>query len=333
MKYLKQPYFLFGFLTLLFIITGSFYYSSVKDPGSPSKLLYDETGQIIDQAPFEPNPEYPLGSDQFGNNYIFALIEGAKYTLGLVVLITFGRMILSILGSFLLLAVPNFIRKLINSFSDMFHFAPLSIFSYLLIAPALVAFSWSYSDLTQFTITTCVLICLTVPVLSMQIANEISILSKEEFIQHAPLLGGGRIHIFLKHILPCLAPKLFLMTVQQAGQTLSILAHLAFLKIFVGGFNDITYGEEEDTYVRTFSDSFEWGGLIVQNWSFYYAEPLLVIAPVCCFVVCMIAFNLMITGIARVDKVSYRIKKKQTSVKSITASDSFIPLKKEGMNT
>ncbi|MBY6038001.1 hypothetical protein KUV80_15105 [Fictibacillus nanhaiensis] len=332
MKYFKQPVFLAGFSIILLFILGSFYYSSVKDSASPSKLLYDETGKIIDQAPFEPSDEYPLGSDQFGNNYLFAIIEGAKYTLGLVLLITIGRMIFSILGSFILLAVPLFIRKFISSLTDIFHFAPLSIFAYLLIAPALVAFSWSYSDFTQFMIATVVLIFLTVPVLALQIANEITILSKEEFIQHAPLLGGGRIHIFIKHILPCLAPKLFLITVQQAGQTLSILAHLAFLKIFVGGFNDITYGEEEDTYVRTFSDSFEWGGLIVQNWSFYYAEPQLVIAPVCCFVLCIIAFNLMISGITRADNPSLRLKKKKSFVSTAAASHAFIPLKKEGMN-
>jgi peptide/nickel transport system permease protein len=268
MKYVKQPYFLCGFMILIIIISSSFIYSAIKKPSTPSKILFDESGTIVDHAPFEPNDEYPLGSDQDGNNYLYVLLEGAKYTLGLVVLVTLGRMIFSVIGAFILLVVPDLIKKILSQLCNIFYFALLSIFAYLLIAPVLIAFSWSYSDLTQFTVTMIVLICLTLPILSIQIANEISILAKEEYIQNAHLLGGGKIHIFYRHILPCLSPKLLLLTVQQAGQTLAIIAHLAFLKIFIGGFHEITYtttgpSNTEITYMRTFSDSHEWGGLIL----------------------------------------------------------------------
>ncbi len=338
MKYFKQPSFLIGLTILVLLLSGSFAYSLLKEESTPSNILYDEKGKIIDRAPFERSAEYPLGSDQFGNNYVYVLLEGAKYTLGFVVLITISRMILSILVSFILLVVPSFIKKLINRISEIFYFAPLSIFAYLLIAPALIAFSWSYSDFTQFMITTCVLVVLTVPVLSVQIANEISILSKEEFIQHAPLLGGGRIHVFMKHILPCLSPKLLLLTVQQAGQTLAILAHLAFLKIFVGGFSKITYtlpgvSGTPVTYERTFSDSHEWGGLIVQNWDFYYGAPILVIAPVCCFVLCSIAINLMVSGMTKSENHSSTVQKKKITTSEETLPPaSFLPVKKGRLN-
>ncbi|RZT24186.1 hypothetical protein [Fictibacillus sp. BK138] len=338
MRYVKQPFFLCGFLILLVILSGSFIFSAIKEPSTPSKLLYDDSGTIIDHAPFKPNDEYPLGSDQDGNNYLYVLVEGAKYTLGLVMLVTLGRMLLSIFGAFVLLIVPKFIKRILSQLCNIFYFAPLSIFAYLLIAPVLIVFSWSYSDLTQFTVTMIVLICLTLPILSLQIADEISILSKEEYIQNAHLLGGGMIHIFYRHILPCLSPKLLLLTVQQAGQTLSIIAHLAFLKIFIGGFHEITYqttgpSNTEITYIRTFSDSHEWGGLIVQNWPAYYAAPVLVIAPVCCFVVCIIAINLMVSGIARADQHSYKnIKRTKTLIVPEAESPSFVPLKDRGVN-
>lgn len=68
MKYVKQPYFLCGFMILLIILSGSFIYSAIKEPSTPSKILYDDSGTIINHAPFEPNEDYPLGSDQDGNN-------------------------------------------------------------------------------------------------------------------------------------------------------------------------------------------------------------------------------------------------------------------------
>jgi peptide/nickel transport system permease protein len=337
MKYLKQPFFLIGLLFFLLITSGSFIFSSVKEPSAPSKILYDESGTMIDRAPFKPNSDFPLGSDQDGNNYLFVLLEGAKYTLGLVLLVTAGRMLFSIIGAFVLLVVPNFIKRLINYLSDIFYFAPLSILAYLLIAPVLVVFSWSYSELTQFTVTITVLILLTLPILSMQIANEITILSKEEYIRHAHILGGSKFHVFFKHILPCLSPKLLLLTVQQAGQTLAIIAHLAFLKVFIGGSHEITYSStgpsfNEVTYIRTLSESFEWGGLIVQNWSFYYAAPRLVIAPVICFVICIIAINLMVSGIARADKKQYKLRKFKPHLIIEKSSKSFSPIKKKGVN-
>ncbi|MGA4722247.1 ABC transporter permease subunit [Fictibacillus nanhaiensis] len=138
------------------------------------------------------------------------------------------------------------------------------------------------------------IIAIAVPNTSILIKEEINLIEKEEFITSAKLMGGSRLRILSKHILPHLWPKLLLIYVQQVIAVLLLLAHLGILGLFFGG---TTMREFTNEYEIPASDSNEWSGLIGGYYYQLRLAPWLVFFPVFSFAAVILAFNFMAEGI------------------------------------
>lgn len=322
-KLLGEPLFMIGFIAILLLLIGSFVFSIYyQSDYEPATVLYDENKLPIENAPFSPSFRYPLGSDKLGYNMVLMLLEGAKYTIGLAAFIAVCRLVLSFFVGFILYLLPKKIKSLLHGLTDVFYYAPLTIFAYFLIAPVLVTFSWSYEESTRLIYSITVIILMAVPILSLFIAIEIEDTFREEFVRNAKILGGGRIHVFRKHVAPFLTPKILVVFVQQIGQVLMIFAHLGLLEIFIGGTErkvmGVTYKGE--AIVEAFSMSHEWGGLIAKNFAYLSAFPWLVIGPVVAFAFTILAINFIVEGLKRAmknDGPSKKLLKKKSSHRSI----------------
>ncbi|MYL71608.1 ABC transporter permease subunit [Halobacillus litoralis] len=313
-----------GAAYLIGLMVASFGYSHFIEPklAKPEKLLIDDDGSLIAMAPFPPSMAYPLGSDIDGNSYLTKIIEGAKYTIGLSVIIALGRVLLSLLGGYLLFLLPTSMKRTFKGLSDALHYAPVTVFTYILITPVILTFSWSYDLTTKIVFPCLVIIAVSVPVLSLYVQEEIDLASNNEFIDNARTMGASRFHIFKKHIVPFLTPKVVVTFVQQMGQTLIIFAHLGLLNVFIGGSDtrvmeyDIETG---DAITETFTMSNEWAGMISDNFQYIRSFPWMVLAPVTAFALTILAINFIAYGL-KANRKPKRVNVPQEKLKTTSMS-------------
>ncbi|MCA0987070.1 hypothetical protein [Guptibacillus algicola] len=318
-KLLRKPMVIAGALFILLLLVGSFLYSALVEPPQPEKMLYDGNGDVVALAPFPPSATFPLGSDIDGNNFMLKLLEGAKFTIGLSIIVALGRMVLSFIGGYLLFLLPASFRKFLAGLADTFHYAPVTIFTYVLIAPVVMTFSWSYSTPTKIIFPMLVLMLISVPVLSLYVQKELDLIAQKEFIDSAKVMGGSHFHIFKAHMAPFLNPKLLIIFIQQVGQVLIVFAHLGLLRVFIGGTDvrvleyDITTGEAT---TAAFTMSNEWAGLIAQNFQYVNSFPWMILAPVTAFALTILAINGIVYGLK--SGPTYKRKRKKTKAPNVS---------------
>ncbi|MFD1738769.1 ABC transporter permease subunit [Bacillus salitolerans] len=329
--------FMIGITILLFFLVASFLYSTILEKilPAPYKYLHNEKGDIMAQAPFQPSLEFPFGTDIVGNSLFYMVIDGAKYTILLCVLIGIARVILGLLFGFLLMLLPIRIKSMVKGFFDGLHFIPLSLYTFILIVPVFL-FSWSFGEKSTIYAPLLVITLLSTPILAVYLADEIGQIYQKEFIKNAKIMGGSWWHIFNKHVRPFFFPKLIIVLLQQVGQVLVIFAHLGILGIFIGGGDRKEVGADiktETPIFEVFSATNEWGGLIAKYFPIFFIRPYFVLIPVACVALTILALNFIVEGLKNVlidenpKEVSFskNVKKKG---KSNTLKEPFTMLNK-----
>lgn len=324
----KQPFFLIGFLFVFSLLTFSLYHYYVMDNEIYENQIVYEGITPVDKAPFAPSSEYWFGSDRMGADLFYQIISGAKHTLGIAFLASFLRMILSYIGGILLLSAGR-ILPVVKGLGQSFYYIPSALLIALILGPVIISDQFTYWDKVYFELLLIVLIA--VPNTAILIKEEINLIQQEEFITSAKLMGGSRLRILIKHVMPHLWPKLLLMYVQQVIAVLLLLAHLGILGIFFGGTIFREYGME---FTIPVSVSNEWSGLLGGYYYQLRLAPWLVIFPVLSFATVIMAFNFMAEGINRASDQTFvrkKEKKKDSSKRQLTTKDAsftFINKKK-----
>lgn len=216
----------------------------------------DENPQV---PPFSPSLQFLLGTDRKGYDLLHLVIEGAKWTIGISILIAALRMVI---GVFFGVVLGTYIKRgfsKIEAFFDSFTVIPTVMIAYFFLHFA-NAFGSGEETTTFFeraSFQVLLLVMLVMPVIALYVAKEVRKLRTEEFIEAACILGGSRRHIVIKHIFPHLYMTFILVFFQQFTQTLTILLHLGLLEIFFGGTVQFLGPIEEiESYTH------EWSGLI-----------------------------------------------------------------------
>jgi peptide/nickel transport system permease protein len=320
-RLLTNPMFMMGFLFNVAVLAASFYFDTVlRDTlPNPEAVKYTAEGLPLYHAPFPPSVVFPFGSDADGYPMHYKLIEGAKYTIGLAFIITVLRMFISVFLGITLRKLLSKIHLLIKGLNNSFHFAPLSLIAYFIVAPVALIFSWSFSSETEILFTIWVLTLLAVPTLTLLISSEMDQILKYEFIQNVKVFGGGYFHVLRKHVRPFLTPKILLLFTQQMVQVLLLFAHLGVLGVYIGGPDfkttfeepDYMYGETEPELVTTITSlSNEWGGLIAIGRKEFLIYPWQLYGPAAAFAITFFAFVLMTEGVKRAMQPEIKSKKR-----------------------
>ncbi len=290
----KDPLFIVGFLFVFGLLVASFYHLIVLDNEIyEEQYINNEEGMPIEKAPFEPSSHYWFGSDRMGADLFSQIISGAKYTLGIALVVSLLRVGLSFLGSFLLWRAGR-VMPFIKGLSQSFYYIPSALLIFFVVGPIIQLENYTFWEKAFFEML--LIIAIAVPNTSILIKEEINLIEKEEFITSAKLMGGSRLRILSKHILPHLWPKLLLIYVQQVIAVLLLLAHLGILGVFFGG---TTMREFTNEYEIPASDSNEWSGLIGGYYYQLRLAPWLVFFPVFSFAAVILAFNFIAEGIKR----------------------------------
>jgi peptide/nickel transport system permease protein len=292
---IRNKKFLCGFLFLSLLLAASIANSVFNDGNIRQVQVIYENGYPVAKAPFPPSWKFPFGTDQNGYDMLHIIIQGAKYTIGISFLIALLRVGIGVAAG---IVMGTFLKKWssrIEPLFDSFTVVPMTIIAYFLLVNVLKmpfgGFPHPFYQRVLFEMF--VLTVLAVPTVSFYIANEVKKLFATEFVMASRVLGGFTLHIIRKHIFLHLRPILVVLLIQQFNQVMLVLAHLGVLKLFFGG-TIIDYSPM-GAPPRTFS--FEWSGLIGDNFEMIYLYPWIAFVPILFFSLAIIAANLMLAGV------------------------------------
>ncbi len=277
-KLLKTKKFLFGasFLTVILVLS---ILNTVVNDGKIRQVqfVYNEDGSLDKAPPYPPFDVFLFGSDMYGYDMLHTVIEGAKYSIGIVVIVAFLRMLLSVVLSYFLFRVPERIFKLLKAVSEPLSFFPQTLIAYFLLATVVMYTinGFHHPLWVRVVYEFIILVLIALPALTVQLIEQKRRVWKEEFIESAITLGGSKRHIYFKHILPQLYEEWILMFGQQFLQVLTLLVHLGVMLVLFGG---TIMGEGPPSSV-----THEWSGLIGLNKRFMLAYEWIVYVPILFF--------------------------------------------------
>lgn len=304
---LKRKRFVISALFLIILFTWSIL-NSVINNGEIRKVmfLFDEKGNIVDKPPYPPLTQFLLGSDQYGYDIGLMMIEGAKWTIGITLIVVIIRMIFSVILSSFIYSLHNRIYNGIKTIFEPFSVVPQTIIAYFILYRVLwmpiEGFTSPFWERALFE--TFILAIIAIPNLTIHISSEMRLVKKEDFVKVSKVLGSSNTYIFFKHIIPHVFEKWILLFGQQFIQTLQLLAHLGFMKLFFGG-TKVTYGDD-DTPPRSLS--YEWSGVIGGDISYLYSHFWIVLVPICFFVLTAISVAIINESLEMYFKSKYAVQ-------------------------
>ncbi|MCK6258405.1 ABC transporter permease subunit [Fictibacillus sp. KIGAM418] len=301
-------------------------------------VLYNEKDEAVKAAPLPASLEMPFGTDRQGYDMFAKVVQGAKYTIPFAILIALLRVVIAFFIAIpYAFYFPLWARKGLEKLLSSFYYVPLTILAIFLLQPVLTEQLsgdkeyFTYSFFMRIFLEVSILTLLVVPLVSVMIGNMITAQLKEEFIQSSQVLGAGKLRIFMKHVVPHLLPKLFIVVTQQCVSALIIFAHLGYFQLFIGG-TDVCYAPFCDIPPQSISN--EWSGLIGEYYQNIFAHPLIALGPVIMFGIAIYSFNLVTEGLqthfesGRQREKADREEEKEDKI--VTGSTNFKFINQEG---
>lgn len=218
------------------------YFDILKITPKTINFLYNSNGEIIKSSLFPPSLHALFGVDSGSKNMLFEVLSGYRITLFLIIIIASLSMLISIfIGTYL--AFNNKNIGFYKYFSNALFYIPQTILAYILLQPLLYetidGFSTSFSYRALYNII--ILIILMTPTTTILIKDATLYILNKEFISVAYTISPSNFHIFFKHVLPNVTTQYVIVFLRISFQTLLVMTHLAFFKIFFGG-TKVCYG-------------------------------------------------------------------------------------------
>jgi peptide/nickel transport system permease protein len=243
--------------------------------------VYGPEGLVI--PPLPPSPQYPLGTDQWGNDLLSLLLHGARNTLVACAFITMVRVILGlILGALsgwnegkAVASVPMLISSMILIYAlDIREGLPVFIVAMSLIG---------WTEIAQYT------------------RSEFMLLRKTPYIEGARAVGSTPLGVVVRHVLPNVLPQLLIITCLEMAAVMMLLGELGFVGVFIGGGSRIAvdlYGTDVQT-MYNLAEIPEWGAMLATGFRFLRSKPFVTLPPAMAFFVATFAFNTLGEGLRR----------------------------------
>ncbi|WP_421378503.1 ABC transporter permease subunit [Bacillus salacetis] len=302
-RLMKSPQFLTGFIFLFGIFAASIvYYWMTGDQVPKTDLLKGKDGQFL-SPPYSPLEFPPLGTDNFGHDVFLLMLAGAKYTIGAALLIAFLRVIPSVVIGLGIHFYMHKFKKIFSSIVEAFNYFPATLLAFLLLQWVMMdgplmdpdSFEYSFKDKVFIYIT--ILVCISLPSVSLLFSNEIEHIMKKQFIESAKVLGAYKRHYIMYHIRPYLVPQIYMVFLREFISVMILISHLGVLGIFIGGFQ---FKMDLFNKSQPLSLSHEWSGSLGTWWEFLWTTyPWIAFIPVIFFTLTVLAAKMMLLGLTK----------------------------------
>ncbi len=292
-----NPPFILGTIIVLILIVIVWFGPNLAtyDPYITSRsapTYFDTTINKLISPPFDPSPEYPLGTDKFGNDILSLIFYGARVTLVSCLYITAGRILIGlILGGLSGWTEGSRFDNLVMRLSTVITSIPLLLSAMLMILALDIQ-----KGLWVFVVS-----------LSLLGWTEISQLVRGEFIRikemlyidAAKALGLTRLQIIIRHALPNVLSYLLSISFLEMGSILLIMAELGFLGLFMGGGSRFKSDPFSPVIVQI-SEIPEWGALVAQGTPHLRTYPFMILGPAAAFFITIVGLNAFGEGLRRI---------------------------------
>lgn len=221
---------------LIVLLIASILYDFVgpEDYRSMLGVLYDKNGKILENPPYPPSKEYILGTDRDGRDNLLLIIDGLKYTIAAVLIVSLLRVTV---GAFMGIIIETWapaLKAFFKAFFLPFHYIPLLLIGVLLMDSVVFMYN-EVPVIVKIEYQLIVLFLLGFPTVFFYTTDFIKEIKTKSYVTSSYLLGGSKLHIIKIQILPHLKPQFALLFVQQVLQTLQIMMGLAMFRLFLGG--------------------------------------------------------------------------------------------------
>ncbi|MFF2655500.1 ABC transporter permease [Streptomyces sp. NPDC058045] len=224
--------------------------------GSDSQSVTHASGGPL--AP--PSGDFPLGTDQFGRSVLALLVYGSRVSL------TVG-----LLAAFLCVAIGTVVGIVAGHFRGWFATVLMRVTDWFLVMPTLVLAIALATVMSRSIWTVIIAIGVTTwPTTARLVRAQTLAVESRPYIERARALGGGHLHVMLRHVLPNVMPLVLAQTTLVISNAILTEATLAFL-----GLSDPTV----TSWGGMLQDAREAGAVSAGDW-WYLAPPGIAIALV-----------------------------------------------------
>lgn len=216
-----------------------------------------------------PSAEYPLGCDNMGRCELSRLIYGARYSLGLTIPVLLVLAAVSLFVGSYSSYKGGVIDEIIRLLCDIFMAFPL-----IVIAMALT----SSIDNSAVSIIVAIGISMTAWFMRM-VRSYAKTECGKEYVESARIAGASGLRIVVRHIIPNVLPQFIVYFTTGIASAILSVSSFAFLG------------------VGLIAGTPEWGAMLNSARNSIYTNPMLIVYPGICLIVCCAGFNLLGEGL------------------------------------
>ncbi|TMU88227.1 ABC transporter permease subunit [Bacillus sp. BHET2] len=293
----KQPQFLIGFFFITGLLMMSFLYEPFIEEKVKMYSFFNHNGERVG-PPFTPFELLPLGSDRLGIPLWSYVVQGAKYTIIIGLIISFLQIVLAFSLSVLFINVFKKMQRIFEELVESMVYIPIAVIAFMLLSPiSFVMDEPEKAFVKVLSIQIFILTLIGIPPLIIVLSKEIKKVLQEEFVLSARTLGARGVSLYRIHVLRNLFPRLILLFFQRNVAVLILFAHLGFLEVFLGGAieREIMIG-----VTRKFSLSNEWAGNIGKAYFELMVAPWILFVPLIALSLTVLSYNLMASSLQKV---------------------------------
>lgn len=247
-----------------------------------------ELGKMI-TPPFPPSRQYPLGTDQWGNDLLSLILYGARTTLVAGFYISLLRVLLgALLGAMAGWREGRLSDRSVAAASTVVGSVP-ALLSSLVIIYALNIKNGLWVFLVALSVVGWT-------ETAQLVRTEILRIRRHPFIEAAESVGLSPLQILVRHFLPNLLPYLLVIMALEMSAVLLLMAELGFLGTFIGG-TSLYIPDVLNNQTFFLPETPEWGALVAQGAPFFRAYPNIILAPTLAFVIASVGLNVLGEGL------------------------------------
>ncbi|MGF1502747.1 MAG: ABC transporter permease [Paracoccaceae bacterium] len=237
----------------------------------PSSFGLDPAAQSLRDTLRPPSPAYPLGTDHLGRDMVARLLSGAQLSLSLGALAVLSAAIPGTALGILAASAGGWTARALGAVSDAVLALPGLLLVLMLAAIAPGSWWALYVGLS-----------LTLWVEYFRFTRQRArILLDSPAVEAARLLGFGPGHVLRRHLLPELLPGLLTLAAFGVATSVTAMAALGFVSVGIR------------------PPTAEWGVMMTELLPYWREAPWLILQPVVCLVVTVLALHLAVGPTAR----------------------------------
>lgn len=272
---------------------------ATKNPYSVDllKSYTDDNGKFIfKSAPFGPDEEFILGTDDSGRDVFSFIVYGTRLTLTIALSVTLLRFILGLIIGISAGFENTFSKQLIHQFNNIFSSIPPLIISIIVLSVGyLGTFDKSISSLIFILVLTFVEWA---RVGDFFYVRTTEILEKD-FIRSEYAIGKSNIQIAVTNVIPHLVNEGLTLFFMEIARVLGLLMQLGIFGIFIGNLKIVLSTDNGAVVGKATSYEPEWASMLGSSKNYIRSAPWIVISSAVAFFISVLGFNFLGEGIRR----------------------------------